>query len=156
MVVALILTVVGGILGGPRTAVHGTVLSQSRLAIQRQDVSVEELASLDWAAIIRGIGKVIHVLCVTGLSTESCVEGTSSKDFGAHISIVTQSIVWCIDSCVSEVIGIRVSRRSSDVLVHVAVGAGNHHRELHPSSAGVVGIGSGDGTSPVHAPGIVQ
>lgn len=156
MVVALVLPNVSGILTGPSTAVHGTILSQRRLAIQRHNVRVEELAGLDWTTISRRVGEVVHVLCVAGCSTETCVERTSGKDFGAHESVVTQSIIRCIDGCIAEVIGVRVTRRSSDILVYIAVRASNHNRELHPSSAGVVGVSSGDGTAPVYTSEIVQ
>lgn len=156
MVVASILSNVSGILVGPGTTVHGTVLSQSRLAIQRQNVSVEELAGLDRATVAGRMGKVVIVLSVAGRGAEACVERTCSKDFGAHISIVAQSIVGSIDGCIAEVVGVRVTRGSSNSLVHIAVRASNHNRELHPSSAGVLGVGSGDWTSPVYTSDIVQ
>lgn len=89
MVVALILSSVSSILTGPSTAVHGTILSQGRLAIQRHNVRVEKLAGLDWAAIGRWVGEIVHVLCIAGFGTETCIERASGKDFGAHESVVT-------------------------------------------------------------------
>lgn len=155
MVIAPILSNISGILVGPATAVHGTVLSQGRLAIQRQDVCVEELASLDWAAVAGRVGKVVHILSVTGRGAETCVERTGGKDFGAHISVVAQSIVGCVDGCIAKIVGVGVTRWSSNSLVHVAIGASNHNRELHPGSAGVIGAGSSDRTTPVYTPDIV-
>jgi hypothetical protein len=155
VIIAPVLPNISSILVGPATAIHGTVLSQCRLAIQRQDVCVEELASLDWAAVAGGVGKVVHILSVTGRGTETCIERTGGKDFGAHISVVAQSIVGCVDGCIAKVSGVGVARWSSNSLVHVAIGASNHNRELHPSSAGVIGGVCSDRTTPVYTPDIV-
>jgi hypothetical protein len=86
--------------------VHGTVLSQCRLAVLTQNISVYELTCLDWAAISRWVSKVVHILCVASLSAESCVERSGSENFGSDESVITQGIVWSVDSCVSEKVGV--------------------------------------------------
>jgi hypothetical protein len=121
---------VGGILRSPGFGVKRTVLTLRVLVVvQVDDISVEEDALLGRASIRRRVVNSGLSLSIASCSTEASIK-RSSEDLAGDESAVALSIKRCVNGTSTVVDGIRVTSRSSNSVVSVAVWSSNQHLEL--------------------------
>lgn len=144
----VVLSIVGGVGGGPGLVVHGAVLANG-LGVVQEDVSDVELASLGVGSGGDALLSIVLGSGSAGGSTETSVEGTGVEDSDTHVGIVLVAVKRSVDGDVSEVSGLIVARDGGNSVADVAVAACNDNLEGLLVLAVVDSVVGGNWATPV-------